>query len=118
MESLTSNYGIAKRGLLLAGLTLAVSAQADLPLEREVTTVRSVQVYGAEARPIGAIDFSASGSAARRVGPWDVETDAFSNSDGVIFYDDGSARGNGASRQYSRPDGSRCETLGNVTVCR
>ena len=102
--------------ILLLATTAGVQAAA--PVEREVTSVRSVQVYGSQARPIGAIDFSASGSEVRRLGPWDVETDAFRNADGVIFYDDGSARSAERRGEYHRPDGSRCETLGNVTVCR
>ena len=96
--------------------------QAAAPIEREVQSTRSVQVYGTNGQrvrqPIGAIDFSASGSSARRFGPWDVEADAFRNVDGVIFYDDGATGGSGSNARYRRPDGSRCETLGNVTVCR
>ena len=106
--------------LILAGL--AAPAAAGIPVEREVQSVRAVQVYSpggqSVARPIGTIDFSSSGSAARRFGPWDKETDAFRNADGVIFYDDGSASGSSLDRQYSRGQESRCTTLGNVTVCR
>ena len=103
---------------LLVGLTAADAARADLPVEREVSSVRAVQVYGSQARPIGAIDFSASGSAARRLGPWDVETDAFRDADGVIFYDDGSARDSSRQRTYVRGDARRCTTFDNVTVCK
>ncbi len=85
-------------------------------------TVRTVQIYQppgqAAARPIGAIDFSASGRAARRLGPWEVETDAFRDADGVIFYDDGSAIDRRRTQQFHRSDESRCTTLGNVTVCK
>ena len=106
----------------IAAFTISAGGQAAAPVEREVQSVRSVQVYqpGGQVarRPIGAIDFSASGSSARRVGPWDLETDAFRNADGVIFYDDGSATGRGQERQYHRSGESRCTTLGNVTVCR
>lgn len=114
---------------ILSALTFAAlllvtmaDAKAGIPVEREVRSVRTVQVYGADRqsaqRPIGAIDFSASGSASRRLGPWDVETDAFNDSDGVIFYDDGSAVNRGVERGYYRDEESRCTTLGNVTVCR
>jgi hypothetical protein len=103
-------------------LATAVQAQAAVPVEREVRSVRVVQVYGTEnrraLRPIGAIDFSASGSSSRRLGPWDVETDAFKGADGVIFYDDGSASDRGVERQFFRGGDSRCTTLGNVTVCK
>ena len=95
MKVLMVRTVLVSLGLLLAGLTLAGVARADLPVEREVTSVRAVQVYGSEARPIGAIDFSVSGSTARQLGPYSMETDAFRNADAVIFYDDGSARRSG-----------------------
>lgn len=107
-----------------AALLVAVSigTQAAAPVEREVQSVRTVQVYNpagrSVSRPIGTIDFSSSGSASRRFGPWDVETDAFRNADGVIFYDDGSASGRSLDRQYHRGKEPGCTTLGNVTVCR
>ena len=108
--------------VLGAAALLAASVQAGIPVEREVQAVRAVQVYGGNGervqRPIGAIDFSASGSAARRLGPWNVETDAFRDADGVIYYDDGSASSRRLERQYHRDGESRCTTLGNVTVCR
>lgn len=103
-------------------LVFAGQGRAAMPTEREVQTVRAVQVYqpaGQSARrPIGAIDFSASGSSARRLGPWDLETDAFRDGNGVIFYDDGGASQRGQMRQYQRNGESRCTTLGNVTVCK
>ncbi len=119
MKVLIEINGKASLRLLMVGLTLAASAQADLPVEREVHSARTVQAYGSEAgRPIGAIEFSTSGSASKRLGPWDVETDAFRNADGVIFYDDGSATDRSTNRQYSRGDKSGCTTIGNVTVCK
>ena len=46
-------------------LALAAGTQAAVPVEREVQSLRTVQVYGVDRssarRPIGAIDFSASG---------------------------------------------------------
>lgn len=108
-------------GLVLL-LMAAVPLKAAVPVEREVQSVRSVQVYSGAgqrtARPIGAIDFSAGAETSWRLGPWDLDTDAFEEADGVIFYDDGSAGTRGSRGQYQRPDGSRCEILGNVTVCR
>ena len=105
--------------LLLVG---PAQAGAAVPSERDVQIVRAVQVYqpyGQSAqRPIGAIDFSASGSSARRLGPWDAETDAFRGARGVIFYDDGSVSGRSRERQYHRDSESRCTTLGNVTICK
>lgn len=112
------------RGIILAvPALLTANVHAAFPVEREVQSVHTVQVYDGTdlnhlQRPIGAIDFSASNSSVHRFGPWDAETDAFRNADSVIFYDDGSARNNAKSRQYNQPDGSRCETLGKVTVCR
>ena len=108
--------------LIVAGLAAAEAAEAGIPVEREVQTVRAVQVYSpggqSVARPIGTIDFSSSGSASKRFGPWDKETNAFRDAEGVIFYDDGSASGSSLERQYDRGQESRCTTLGNVTVCR
>ena len=110
--------------VLLPALLLGFSGQlsAAVPVEREVQTVRTVQAYQpagqSNRRPIGTIDFSASGSSARRLGPWDLETDAFRDANGVIFYDDGGASQRGKSRQYQRNGESRCTTLGNVTVCK
>ena len=118
MKDLLGNSAVSRVVLLAAGLTLSASVQADLPVEREVTSVRAVQVYGSQARPLGAIDFSKSGNASKRLGPWDVETDAFRDADGVIFYDDGSAVKRGNERQYYRSGDSRCTTFGNVTVCK
>jgi hypothetical protein len=118
MRNFLGKSAVPRVVLLAAGLTVSACVQADLPVEREVTSVRAVQVYGSQARPIGAIDFSASGNASKRLGPWDVETDAFQDADGVIFYDDGSAVNRGSERQYHRSGESRCTTFGNVTVCK
>ncbi len=106
----------------IVAFSLSFAARAAAPVERELQSSRTVQVYQlagqAPRRPIGTIDFSAHGSSARHVGPWDLETDAFRNVDGVIFYEDGSATNRSRERQHHRPSGSRCTTLGNVTVCR
>ena len=108
--------------LILAAMALAGAAEADVPVDREVRAVRAVQIYSpagqSVARPIGTIDFSSSGSSARRFGPWDKETDAFRDAEGVIFYDDGSASSSSLERQYGRGRDFRCTTLGKVTVCR
>ena len=100
----------------------AAEVSAAVPYERDVQSVRSVQVYQPAGqrtqRPIGAIDFSSSSSAARRLGPWEVETDAFRGAEGAIFYEDGTASGRARDRQYHRDAESRCTTLGNVTVCK
>jgi hypothetical protein len=107
---------------LIVALSISAGAQAASPVEREVQASRMVQVYQpadlAPRRPIGAIDFSASGSSASHAGPWHLETDTFRGADGVIFYDDGSAANRSRERQYHRGSGSRCTTLGNVTVCK
>ena len=106
--------GAATGAALLLGTELA----ADLPVERTVDGGRTVTVYGADPRPTGAIDFSASGSAARRYGPWTVETDAFDDADRVILYQDGSRRGESVLRDYQRMLEPRCISKGNLTVCQ
>lgn len=103
---------------LAAALLLAAPAWCDLPVERTVEGGRTVTVYGADPRAVGAIDFSSSGSSSRRYGPWTVETDAFDDADRVILYDDGSARGDSLLREYQRGRESRCVRKGNVTVCK
>ncbi len=121
--------------LLIAtvGIAGGTAALAAVPVEREVRSEHTIEVLGARAgRPIGAIDFSASGGASRRLGPWDVETDSFQDAGGTIFYNDGSTRGRASGRvsdqasdrepdqepQYDRGLEDGCTTLGNVTVCR
>jgi hypothetical protein len=107
---------------LLLGLTLcsAGNAVAAVPVEREVERQYSVQVRGGPPRPIGAIDFSSTGGASRRMGPWDLEMDGAQDREGVIFYDDGSFEAAGEEVRYRRhPDAGRtCTTHGNVTVCK
>ncbi len=104
--------------LAVVTLLLAPLAAADLPVERTVEGGRTVTVYGADPRPVGAIDFSSNGSASRRYGPWTVETDAFDDADRVILYDDGSARGDAVHRDYQRNLQPRCMRKGDVTVCK
>jgi hypothetical protein len=106
----------------LVAFSISIGARAASPVERELQSSRTVQAYQRAGqpprRPIGTIDFSASGSSARHAGPWDLETDALRGAGGVIFYEDGSATMRSRERQYHRSSGSRCTTLGNVTVCR
>jgi hypothetical protein len=102
------------------GLGSGGTPVAAVPVEREIERQHSVQFHGGQPRPIGAIDFSSSGSASRRMGPWDLETYSAEDREGVIFYDDGSSRATDREVQYRRyPDAGRnCSTHGNVTVCK
>ncbi len=108
--------------ILLALITSAMASavQAHLPVEQVTTGSSTVQVYGGSARPIGAIDFSASATGSRRVGPWELRTDRLEDSGRVLFYDDGSlgAEGNLRRERWVPPAGRTCTTHDNVTVCR
>ena len=106
--------------MLLGALLGSSIAHAAAPMERSVSRQSEVRVHGAEARPIGAIDFSSSSSQARGFGPWDVNVEDFEASGQMRFYDDGSVSADGAGRRYQRmPEaGRRCTTHGNLTVCR
>ena len=106
--------------LLLGALLGSSIAHAAAPIERSVSRHSEVRVHGAEARPIGAIDFSSSSSQTRPFGPWDVNVEAFEASGQMRFHDDGSISVDGVGRRYQHmPEaGRRCTTHGNLTVCR
>ena len=118
MRSLSLSRTIPGAALALASLTISAGLAADIPVERTVEGGRTVSVYGSNPRPVGAIDFSASGSAARRYGPWTLETDAFKDADRVILYDNGSSTRERVLRDYQRNLEPRCITKGNLTVCK
>ena len=118
MRSLSLFRTLPATILALASLAVSAGLAADIPVERTLEGGRTVSVYGSNPRPVGAIDFSSSGSAQRRYGPWTLETDAFDDADRVILYDDGSGVRQGVLRDYQRNLEPRCISKGNVTVCK
>jgi hypothetical protein len=106
--------------IAVCGLAAAAHLPAAVPQERDVQRHSTVQFYGSQHRPIGAIDFSSTAGGSRRFGPWDVEMDARQAAEGIIIHDDGSVYGDARERRYRpNPDAGRtCTTHDNLTVCR
>jgi hypothetical protein len=111
--------------LIAACIILAVGTtrgiEAAVPIEREIYREAAIGVPGTAARPIGAIDFSASTAESRRFGPWDHDVHRLDGEADMIFYDDGAARG--SARQLERQVrydkwGRRCTTVGALTTCK
>ena len=96
-------------------------ADAALPVEREVERESSVVATGVyDRRPAGSVEYSSNGVSRRHFGPWIYDTERADGSGELIFLEDGSVIRRGSDSEYRKnPDGGqRCETVGNVTVCK
>jgi hypothetical protein len=112
---------VAYRFLLLGGLLIPGVAGAALPIERELERESSVVAIGIyDRRLAGLVEYSKDGVSRRQFGPWIYDTDRTSGTGETMILEDGSVMRRDTEADYrKKPDGDRrCETVGNVTVCK
>lgn len=110
----------AKGAFTLTSLLMATCAFAAMPVEQDVERESAVRYTGSSARPIGSIEYSASGQERRRFGPWAYDAKAYDRSRNILIYDDGSVQDqtDGTDLRRQSEGGRHCTTSGNLTVCK